>query len=795
MEKYKDSKLFMAHYNEGKYQQPSTVLNEDPAPEYFLAWARFIFSLYCGGGAATMPDGLFNTRSYDEIKSYAEGRQSPEKYKKLIDVSLKEGKIVDGQSSLQGGSLLNISWDNVMIYPKYRTLASTKAAGVDFGVKIRAIDTKSAFDRRKMYNKAKLSVDPRMKELFATANVMPEGQDQLEYSSKEEIDMAMDTGAFALPFEIMMEDVVGCTLDLSEWDSITQQLIEDQIDFNKMCWIIEADKTQNILKVNYLDPQGLIVPVSKYRDHRTDTFRAHIERTNIANLRVMSGLDEKELWSIAKRYSGFGQNAQSKAMYGDNMASLAWRQDYFQNNRQQVYDHFGVDVMTFYFIACKVESYIVGTNPDGSKFCRCVPGEYEMSEEEQFIGSQKNTNHVQYVYRGKWVVGTDIIFDYGIDDTIVREGAHGSKQAVIPIMAWTDNASSITERCISSIDDLQIAFFKIRLLIANLPPGPRFALDMSVLDDSVEMSNNTYDMKSLLKLFGATGKLLLRSRSEHGMDSGSNKRPIMDVPVDVQSDFNLFSAQIVAALDMIRQSTGLNEISDGTGNPRDVLNKVAAGYQAASNNALSNITDAMNSVYKMTAKVIVKKYQSMALYGSISIKNWPVDANTLATITLPDDIHLYNFDIAVEMLPSDEDIALITNDVFQKQMEQKVSEADVFAILNMLRNKDIKKAQAYLSRAVAKGEAAAHARQVDLIQAQAKANAESAQASEAAKQQTVGAEFESSFKLNEQKAMIDEKVRSDEFMRKKALLDHEHSLGMTADFAKSVTSAAVSPNQ
>lgn len=776
----KDAGHFKAHYEEGKYTQPAAVLRDQPDEKYFLAWARFVYAQWCGGSCCTFPSGLYQTRTPSELRMYARGIQSVEKYRDRIDVQIKDGTILEKSGlSVKGDSLLNISWDNWRFYPKYRALAISSAMSADYAPTVRATDTLSAKKRRDKYAKAKLAADPRMKALVSQAGVVPPDVQQYQSLEPTDVDTLMETGGFALDFEAIMEDVAGCTLDLSDWREIQRQMVEDRIDLGMMACVAETNVTEKRVRLKYVDAASAIAPVSRYHDHRTDTYRAFIERTNLSTIRQESGMDEKAIWAIAKSYSTFGTNSKTKSLHA-GFNEYAWREEFQAKEGSQVYDHFSVDVMHLWFIANKVESMVVGVNPDGSTYAQSVNNDYELSGQDIEAGFYKKHTPVQYVYRVKWIVGTDKVYGWGIDDVIVREGENGCKRAVLPLLLWGSDEPSMTDNCISIIDDVQTAVLKIRLLVASLPPGPRMLIDMSVLDDSVAFGEKTYDMKSMLKLFGATGKLLVRTRSEFGVNefNASNKNPIVNIEGGVQEDFNLFSGQIAFGLDMIRQVTGLNELSDGTGSPNDVLNGVAKGFQAATNNALRSHTAALEGLYKTLVRTIIARYQSLALYGRVHVNQWPVDATTLAVLTLPEDIAQYDFDVMVRVLPNEDDIQLMISQVLTKQQEMKISESDVFILMNLLGAKDVKKAQIFLARACAAGEKRIQEQQMAAIQAQAQANAQSAAATEQAKQGTIAAEQKGLFSLAEQKAMLDEQRAGADHERKKEIVNLEASLGL-----------------
>lgn len=730
----KDEKHFADHYAAGKHPQPVTVLSSEPSKAYYLSWARYIYAMFCGGAAQTRPDNFYKVRGIGELRSYARGEQPVSKYRAMIDVCVKDGKVGNTTLEASAGSLLNISMDNIRVYPKYRDLGISKISQEEYEPVVRAMDDESSFQRRKEFYLGKLATDPRMQQLASQAGVVPEAMKKYQGMSQNDIETTSQMGGIQLAAESLIADVVGTTMDLSEWSVLKAMLVSDLWDVNYAA--VKVHCTNTSLRLEYVDAAGLIFPASKEPDHRHDQYVASVRKTNIATLRADYGLSEKELYTIAKAFGG-RHNNNASLIRGFN--ERAFREDFAASNGYQVYDHFMIDVMDFYFIASKTEDMLVGIYQDPTAESRV----------DQIGGTAYSEDKVacQYTYGGCWVVGSEIVFGEGMQPGQVRTGEDGRKCAALPIRIWSGDGASITERCISVIDDFQMAVLKTRLLIANLPPGPRFLMDMSVLENAVQFGKDSYDMKDMLTIFGATGKLLIRSKSEFDTGGASQKSPIIPIDSGIQEDFAILANVMASSIDMIRQSTGMNEIADGTGNPGDVLNGVAKGFQAASNNALQPLSLAMSSLHTQVYNTLAKKYQAMRLYSPVSVKKWHLDASHFTVLNLPSDIPMYDFHIKARLLPSQEELQSVLNSLLQKEAEGIVTGADSLIVMQMIRDRDVVKARVYLGRAIAAAKEQEYQKQVQLIKEQAQANAQSAAASEEARRKTEMAKGEVDAKL------------------------------------------------
>lgn len=763
---YYGKKKYAAAHEKGEYAQPMATRSEDMDAKFYLDWCKFVYGCYSYGTTQNVNGGYMRTgRSIAELRAYARGMQDPNKYKAWCDVLVQ----TVGSTAKSGGfqapteqSIMNISWDVAMVLQPMRDIAMSKLNAPKYEPVVRATDTIADNIRREKYLKDKLATDPRMKALFAQTGVAPDGVNP-NYAGMDQtdIDVMQQLGAYLLPVEVLMQDVVSASLDKSNFEETNMMLNADSFDLNMMALQVQALPGQGRIGVKYVDPVGVIAPVSAYNDCRDIPYIGKIEHISISQLRQESGLSEKEIYLIAKSYGGYSRNATLRNQM-PNFSNIGWREEFKNQNGYMPYDNFTVCVMDLYFICNVTENYLIGTNNGVQVFERV--GLDVMPED----GMEIQSNDVQYVHKCQWVIGSEHVFNYGPDDTIVRIGDDGSKQADLPIKLWVGDGPSIVERCISTIDDIQLATLKIRALFAALPPSPRLFIDYSLLQDSFQMGNVNIDPLTQLKIFAGKGILLGKSKSEFSDPNmqGSNRPPITPLQIGVQEDFNLFSLDIQRNMAMLRQLTGVNEVSDGTAAGQDLLIGTAQMLDAASNNSLKPYLAAGYSLYKRTVTSIAKKYQLLAASGTISMKYWPVGGNTIKTLELKPDIVLYNIDVDARPLPTEQEINIMTQMLIQKQAEGKLTSVDVLIIMEMLNQRDTKKAKVYMAKAIAKNEARLLMEQQAMIQANNEGQAMVARAGEDARASTLAMEGEIKSKGMLLKHQLDlEKMREQSRLR------------------------------
>lgn len=792
---YKDKKEYAGKFENGEYGRPDPAIPAEARDDkFYLQWCRFVYGSYCYGSTyigngGLVRNGVGGGRSIGELRAYARGMQPVQKYKSQIDVLVKqlnEQAVNSGVEAWTKASIMNISWDNVQILSKFRDVAISKILEPQYEPVVRATDTLSNDTRRRNKMRDKMATDPRMKALFAATGIPPAGVNP-DYADMEagDVDVLEQLDGYALPAEILMQDVIGCSLDKTGWEELNRMLAQDHYDIGIMGVQAVALPGEKRIGLKYVDPAGLIIPSSEYDDGRDHAYAAHIEHIPIHQLRVETGMDEKDIWEIARSYKSYAPNVRMSQNY-PHINNLEWRREFAAQNYHQAYDNFTVCVMTLYFICNDAENYVIGRRSNGSEIYDKVGRDAELNAANRKLGKEiVRSEPIQYVYKTRWVVGTNKVFDYGMDDTIVRVGEKGVKRACLPILTWRNNGPSIIERAISIVDDIQIPVLKLRALLANIPPGPRLGIDVSVLQETTRLGRQDFNLLEILKIYAGKGYLLYSSRSEFADPNfgASNKNPITPMPSGAQEDFNLFSGVIAQNIEMLRQVTGINEIADGTAQARDVLVKTMEGLQAASNNSLKPQMAAMASMYRNTCNMVAKKYQSLALHGDIEMKYWPVDANAIKTLNLTADIAMYDFDVDVRLLPTAEDIQLVKQTLLQHQAQGMLNDADVLIVMGMLREKDLKKAQVYMARAVSKNQKAVQAQKMQEIQAQTQGNIQSAQAAEQAKMSTIGLQGEIDGKLAKQQHEMEMERMKEEYRLK--------SEGMLAEKAATTQSALV----
>ena len=199
----------------------------------------------------------------------------------------------------------------------------------------------------------------------------------------------------------------------------------------------------------------------------------------------------------------------------------------------------------------------------------------------------------------------------------------------------------------------------------------------------VDLGNGTnYNPQEALNMFFQTGSVVGRSFTSEG-DANPAKVPIQQIQNGaggnkIQSLITTYNYY----LQMIRDVTGLNEARDGsTPDPNSLVGvqKLAA---ANSNTATRHI---LQSMLFLTAEGA----ENLSLRISDIVKYSPtreafiraIGAHNVATLDELKELHLYDFGIFIELLPDEEEKALLENNIQQALSQQSIDLDDVIDIL------------------------------------------------------------------------------------------------------------------
>lgn len=735
----------------GKYANINRPDGRVKDERYFLKMCQYVFA-QLADGSGTFVFARHTTgssrRSHWELRSYARGLQDTEKYLKKIGYSDNE---------IEKFREKNISHQPYAIYPKFRNIMISKFSDLNLQPRPQATDNLSKYQKLVQKNKMKFVQDPRTK-----ARV-PEGMLPTEapfIESASDVDYMFHIGGIQLPIEIAMKDALDVVMKTPQFEQVNKMLVEDFIDLGGMAcdWYIE----NGMQKVRYVDFARVIARPSIYPDFRDSDVRGYTSMRKVSEIMMEDEDAVKDNWSQLKE-SYYGHHT-SFDDYAYRHRSNGYRED-FSNTTDPMSGtgDFGVQVLKLYWLDIEEERYVVGRHNRGNRIFERVDADFELSDRAKRAGKRIETYGIQNMYSCNWIVGTDIVFNYGVENNIVRQGKAGAKQIVWPMMIHAAQEPSITEKVIPIIDDIQLAMMKRREIMAKIPPGLRMIVYKNRIRDAITLGGEKYDIKKVLKMYQREGMMILEENDDYSMpgeDLSKGKPPVEFMQSGGGEELRIIEESIIVGHDRLRQVTGINPLEDGTATKADILKSVVESMRQSANNVLRPWLEGYINFSKNVFNMVAGRFLLIAALDFESLEYTPLHTSFSRFAHLGTELLNYELGIQVKVVESSF-IQFLMQDLLNKK-DMLPPEA-YMAVYDALEDKDVDKAQWLLIKFTNKAKVEEQARQAQLMEIQSRAQGDAAERVEQTKLQAARIKTEAEkAKMREEAFLNEEKAQNDQ---------------------------------
>ena len=227
-------------------------------------------------------------------------------------------------------------------------------------------------------------------------------------------------------------------------------------------------------------------------------------------------------------------------------------------------------------------------------------------------------------------------------------------------------------------------------------------------------------------------------------------------------------------MQMIRDTTGLNEARDGSTPDKNALVGVQKLAAANSNTATRHILQSMLYLTAEAAECLSLRIADIVEYSPTKQAFvQAIGAHNVATLEEIKDLHLYDFGIFIELLPDEEEKAILENNI-QMALQQKTLDIDDAIDLRNIRN--VKLANQLLKVKRKRKIQRDQLIQQQNIQAQAQANAQQQAAAAQMEMQKLQAKTEAESQIEQIKSQLQTQYLESEVNAKKQLMQYEFDL-------------------
>ena len=577
---------------------------------------------------------LTNWNQFHELRLYARGEQSIQKYKDELSIN---GDL----------SYLNLDWKPVPILSKFVDIVVNGISNKSYDIKAYAQDPESIKKRTEYASKLQEDMIAKefLEELKGTLGIdlyQSPNPDTLP-ETDEELELHMQL-SYKQSIEIAEEEAISSVLAQNKYD-----LTKRRINMDLTVLGIGAAKTNfntaEGITVDYVDPAYMVYSYTEDPNFEDIYYVGEIKAITIPELKKeFPDITEEELKRI-------------QATPGNRSYVTGWGQ----------YDENTVQVLYFDYKTYSNQVFKIKNTDQGLQKALEKDDTFNPPENDSF---EKVSRSIEVLYSGAKVLGTDTMLKWELAKNMSRPMADTTKVRmnynICAPRIYKGRIESLVSKCIGFADMIQLTHLKLQQVMSRIVPDGVY-LDMDGLAE-VDLGNGTnYNPAEALNMYFQTGSIVGRSLTQDG-DMNSGKVPIQELNSSSgQGKIQSLIQTYQYYLQMIRDVTGLNEARDGNTPDKQTLvglQKIAAN---ASNVATRHIKQASLYLTLMTSENIALKiadaleFPLTAASLKNSISNYNV--NTLMEVS---NLNLHDFGIFLELEPDEEE---------QQQLEQNIQVA------------------------------------------------------------------------------------------------------------------------
>tara|TARA_E500000305_G_scaffold91951_1_gene79841 strand:- start:2642 stop:5044 length:2403 start_codon:yes stop_codon:yes gene_type:complete len=715
---------------------------EKLSEEYGLKVAKAIKQEWFTGNTSKYTDNLNN---FHKLRLYARGEQDVQKYKNELSIN---GDL----------SYLNLDWKPVPIVPKFVDIVVNGMAQRTFEINAFSQD-QYGVSKRTEYMESILR-DMRSKEFTDMAkqkfNIdLYENDVDMLPDTEEELALHMQLN-YKQSVELAEEQALNVLLEASDYDLIRRRCLYDLTTIG-----IGATKTvfdwAGGAKAKYVDPANLVYSYSESPYFEDIYYVGERKEIPINELvKEFPELTESDIEYISK-----------------NNGNTKYNKSGYKNNN----DKNKIEVLYFNYKTHMNDVYKLKTLKSGGQKVIQKDDTFNPPVENMDGDYSKLERVVEVLYEGVYIISCDKLLRWKMCDNMMRSDSDFNSvkmnyQIVAPRM-YKGRIESLVGRVTGFADMIQLTHLKLQQVMARMVPDGVY-LDVDGLAE-VDLGNGTnYNPQEALNMFFQTGSVIGRSMTSEG-DMNPGKVPIQQIQNGaggnkIQSLITTYNYY----MQMIRDTTGLNEARDGSMPDANALVGVQKLAAANSNTATRHILQSMLYLTAEVAECLSLRIADIVEYSPTrDAFIQAIGAHNVATLEELKELHLHDFGIFIEMLPDEEEKAILENNI---QVALSKDSIDLDDAIDLRATRNVKLANQLLKVKRKKKLERDQQMQQQNIQAQAQANQQQQQAAAQAEIEKNNAKSQADMQIEQTKNQLQTQYLQAEVQGKKELMQFEFEL-------------------
>lgn len=642
-----------------------------------------------------------------ERRMYAKGLQSMDKYLRQF----KE----DGDKSF-----LNLSSKPISIIPKLVDVVVNGMADRGYSVRATAIDSVSTENR--ISYRQRIENDQNAKDIIIKAketfgvDVGNLPIDQIP-ESKDELDLHMQL-EYKQSIEISQELAIEQVMKENRYDDTIDRMVKKDLTVLGVSWVKHKFVPDRGIVLEYVNPENKIQSYSECPYFSDCFYHGEFKVVPISEVLIeFQWLNEHGNEDIKKQLA--------------TSATQWW--DYHRISQDQRIKGTTNLLYFTYKTTREREKKIIETETKGKEIGDFTPSK---NAKKDYRPYKRVSIAEEILFEGVLVLGTDIMLKWEVAENMSRPKSNKQK-VVDQYVGVAPNKErgyidSLVARMMPVEDKLNILELKAEQIIQKIQPDG-FVIDPDALAELDFGGGNTLTVQNQIDMFFQTGSIFARS-------FGSNGDPMYSKPItelrtgDSLNKLNSLRAEREGYMNMMRDVIGLNKASDASTPDKESLVGIQKLASLNSNTATRHILDGACDITKRLALGIVYRIADLLKYSDLK-EDFARKIGATAVMDLDEikELHLYDFAIYLDLHLDAEERAKLEQDLSIEIQNGTLSFADKYRILSI---NNFKYAVNYASILRNKRMKEIQKQKQEDMQAQAQANAQSAQSAEQARQQT-----------------------------------------------------------
>ena len=721
---------------ESTFPDPLASYEKKVSKAYGLKYAKAIFSEW---GSLDSETSLYRRRfrEFETSRDYANGTQDTTKYMDILS-SLNPNN--------GDGSLLNIDWSPVPIIPKFVKIVVNKILSAAPYPQVEAIDPLSRNEKDIEKNKLLVRIENKQMIMEAKNSGLDVDIDPATLpDTSEEAEIFLETNV-KTDAEVAAQIATQMTLSWNDYDERTHRRCVEDLVTCGMAVVKRSNDPNYGISTEYVDPARFIHSFTEDPNLSDVVYAGHIKRMSIAELKRIAGNQFTE-----EEYEAIAMSVRNK--YANNPNRFAdSRYDSGMDTYHYGYDEYAIEVLDFEFLS--VDSMIfekkesrygnIGFYFKGREYKPQTNSVYDREPVYMYNST---------LYGGTYIIGCDKIFNYGAKKNVPKNVHDLTKTRLSYSAIAVNMRRMIPKSLVSGIrtfaDQIQISHLKIQQSVAKAKPDG-LIIDIEGLENVQLGMGGELQPLQIQDIYEQTGVFYYRSRNPEGGFQNPPVREIGNAIRNIEQLINHYNHY----LNMIRDTTGINEVMDGTTPKGDALVGVRQQAIAAGNNAIYDITNASLVLYRRVCEDIVKCLQILPPKSIIyQAYERAIGKTNMEVISSFRKLPMYNFGVRVVKDMDDTDRAYLEQNIQIALAQKEIDLEDAIAIRQL---HDIDQAERLLVIRRKQRIKMQQEQQMQNIQAQSQANAQASQVASQSKMQ----EKQMEMQLEMQKIQFEAQVKA-----------------------------------